>query len=313
MSDAHANRDQETSPTDDDLWLVRLPDGAIRSMTLEALDEAFQAGELDGSTPVQAPDADSFCSLAVAAGLDDETRGSTHDEPQIAMQPSALPVDAASVGHSPPAPDSYRSEAAKANATTAHTTTAHATTDGDGAELSRDSRDSSVPESSNAPSLSPMVASLAPPSSTFALDRSRADSELPPSRTLDLDLDLDEANLRGGKRRMAVTMAFVAVGMVVFGSAISYVSGTTTPPVAASKRTEEVAAPPPAVDPASAFAKPNLSEEQKKRLAEADKARTGRKDKSGAPSQAPAKTPTKEAASPFHQGGDKFDPLNGGL
>ena len=305
MSDAHANRDQETSPTDDDLWLVRLPNGAIRSMTLEALDQAFQAGELDGSTPVQAPDADSFCSLAIAAGLDEEMHGSTHDEPKNAMPPAALPADAASVGHTSPTPAPYR---APANTTPANT--APADTDGD--ELSRDSRDSSVPESSNAPSLSPMVASLAPPSSTFALDGFRADVDTP-SRTLDLDLDLDEANLRGGKRRMAVTMAVVAVGLVVFGSAISYVSGNTAPPVAASKRTEEVAPPPPAVDPASAFAKLNLSEEQKKRLAEADKARTERKGKNAAPSQVPAKTTTKEAASPFHQGGDKFDPLNGGL
>ena len=62
-------------------------------------------------------------------------------------------------------------------------------------------------------------------------------------------------------------------------------------------------------------AKPALTEEQKKRLADADKARNAKKG-AGSPNGAPlqgTKSGTKEPGSPFHQGGDKFDPLNGSL
>jgi hypothetical protein len=274
MSNTEATGNYNTVANEDELWLVKLPNGAIRSMTIDAMDEAFQAGELDERTPVQAPDADGWSTLGAVAGLDED------------------PTPAASAQ----AP-SYEAR-----------------------DDSRDARDSSPPSSSNAPSLAPMVASIAPPSSTFAVDGSaRAASSLDMTRPsvadLDAELAVAEAYARAGKRRMAFTMAFVAVGAVVCGAAVSFVSGNATPAPAAAAKAPEVVAPPPAVDPATAFEKPALTEEQKKRLADADKARNAKKG-TGSPNGAPlqgTKSGTKEPGSPFHQGGDKFDPLNGSL
>jgi hypothetical protein len=177
------------------------------------------------------------------------------------------------------------------------------------AEPSAPSRESTPPASSASPSLAPMVASVAPPSeAAFLADRV---STLP-----EVDLDSAEAQLRAGKRRMAFTMAAVAVGVVVCGVAVSYVTGRApeAPPATAAK-VQEVLPPPAAVDPATAFDKPQLTEEQKKRLSDADKARNAKKGGVAAPhggSGASGGTkPSKD--SPFHQGGDKYDPLNGSL
>lgn len=284
MSDTETTGKYDTVANEDELWLVKLPNGAIRSMTIDAMDEAFQAGELDESTPVQAPDAEGWSTLAAVAGLDEDAT-----PPASAVAPS------------------YESVVAE-------------TRDED----SRESRDSMGPSSSNAPSLAPMVASIAPPSSTFAVDErarrasvSASSLDLARSSVADLDAELAiaEAYARAGKKRMAFTMAFVAVGAVVCGAAVSFVSGNATPAPAAAAKAPEAVAPPPAVDPSTAFEKPALTEEQKKRLADADKARNAKKG-AGSPNGAPlqgTKSGTKEPGSPFHQGGDKFDPLNGSL
>jgi hypothetical protein len=139
----------------------------------------------------------------------------------------------------------------------------------------------------------------------------------PSSLALDLDDDAAEAALRAGKKRMAFTFAAVAVGVVVCGSLVSWLSGNSgsAPPSAAA-----VQAPPPVVeaplaaDPA--FEKPALTEEQKKRLAEADKARDAKKAKAapgGGGGSAPSNGKKGSSESPFHQGGDRFDPLNSSL
>src|SRR4051794_25752887 len=53
-----------------DLWRVQLGTGEIRAMSLDALDDAFQAGTIDEATPVLAPGSTSWTKLADAAGLD---------------------------------------------------------------------------------------------------------------------------------------------------------------------------------------------------------------------------------------------------
>ena len=277
MSDA--TTPETTAPShDDELWLVKLADGSVRPMTVDAMSAAFDAGELSASTEVQAPDGEGgWTTLAVVAGLDEAgevapeaSAPATNEAPLAAESVSAAPVAQASA----PA-----------------------------------SRESSPPASSASPSLAPMVASIAPPSeAAFLADRV---STLP-----EVDLDSAEAQLRAGKRRMAFTMAAVAVGVVVCGVAVSYVTGRApeAPPAAAAK-VQDVAPPPAAVDPATAFDKPQLSEEQKKRLADADKARNAKKAGAAAPHGASGgASPTKPSKdSPFHQGGDKYDPLNGSL
>lgn len=291
----------KVEPMDDDLWLVKLPNGAVRSMTVDAMDDAFQCGELSGSTPVQAPDGDGWTTLAIVAGLDDDA---TPVAPRVAGTES----------------ESLREREESDRDTAGALAQAAALA----FDSSRDSRDSiEPPSSSNAPSLAPMVASIAPTSSTFALEgRDRGSS--PPSALgiarsvadLDAELAIAEAYARAGKRRMAFTMGFVAVGVVVCGAAVSFISGNASAPPPVAAKAAEVLAPPPAVDPAAAFAKPTLTEEQKKRLADADKARAGKKGVGGPAGggSGVAKEKTgKGEASPFHQGGDKFDPLNGSL
>lgn len=277
MSDA-ATPETNAPSHDDELWLVKLADGSVRPMTVDAMSAAFDAGELLASTEVQAPDGEGgWTTLAVVAGLDEA--GDVAPEASLSVPneatPAAEPVSAAPV--------------AQASAPA--------------------SRESSPPASSASPSLAPMVASIAPPSeAAFLADRI---STLP-----EVDLDSAEAQLRAGKRRMAFTMAAVAVGVVVCGVAVSYVTGRApeAPPAAAAK-VQDVAPPPAAVDPATAFDKPQLTEEQKKRLADADKARNAKKAGAAAPHGASGgASPTKPSKdSPFHQGGDKYDPLNGSL
>lgn len=272
MSTEHA---PASAPADDDLWLVKLPDGTVRSMTIDAMDEAFQSGELSATTAVQAPDGDGgFTTLGALAGLDE----SGEALPEPAAPAVAAPTD---------------DVAAPAVAAAAE----------------RDSRDSIEPPSATTPSLAPMVASIAPPSSAVAL------SERPSvAPALDVDLDSAEAQIRAGKKKTMLGFAAVAVGLVLAGAAVSYVSGGERPeaPKAAAQPVQEVVAPPP-VDPAFE-AKPQLTEEQKKRLADADKARNAKKGTAGpAQGNGAAPTPHHKEGNPFQNGGDKYDPLNGSL
>jgi hypothetical protein len=75
-----------------ELWRVQLPTGELRAMSLDALDEAFQAGVIDETTPVLPPGATAWTKLGDAAGLD-----STPAEPMV---PSLAPL-AVSIASSP--------------------------------------------------------------------------------------------------------------------------------------------------------------------------------------------------------------------
>ncbi len=285
-----------TQTNDDDLWLVKLADGTVRSMTVDAMDDAFQSGELDASTSVQAPDGEGWTTLGAVAGLDETAPPAEVREEAEARTTSELQAAQSEARVSDAAVSEARVSEERAEAT----------------EREREpSRDSIEPPSSTMPSLAPMVASIAPPSSSFAL----SPSERPSSAPLDLDLDLDhvEAELRAGKRKRMFGFAAVVVGVVLCGAAVTYVSGGERPEAPkAAAQTHEVAPPPPAVDPATAFEKPSLTEEQKKRLSDADKARNGKKAAPSNGGSAPPQRSSKEA-NPFQNGGDKYDPLNGSL
>jgi len=270
-----------SSSPDDDLWLVKLPDGTVRSMTVDAMDDAFQNGELDASTAVQAPDGEGWTTLGAVAGLDESA--------DVPADSAATPAtEAAPAVEAAPALEPPSVEAAPAPR--------------------EPSRESIEPPSSTTPSLAPMVASIAPPSSALSM------ADAGPASSLDLDIDGAEAQLRAGKRKAMLGFAAVAAGVVLAGLAVSYVSGGERPEAPKAAAQPAIVAPPPAaVDPASAFEKPALTEEQKKRLSDADKARAGKKGAAGAATAAaPAAHHSKEA-NPFQNGGDKYDPLNGSL
>lgn len=293
MSDVH---------TDEDLWLVKLADGRVRSMTVDDMDAALERGELDAKTEVQAPDSDSWTTLGVVAGLDEVAEPAGERERE-GDEDATTPLVAAAAKAAFDAMDSEAPLTAASRGEEPLTSAPRVAYD----------EDDDTPASSNAPSLMPTVASVAPPSSLAAASLSTPPSSL----AVDLDDDAAEAALRAGKKRMAFTFAAVAVGLVVCGSLVSWLSGNSgsAPPSAAA-----IQPPPPVVEaplPADpAFEKPSLTEEQKKRLAEADKAREAKKAKAApgtAGGSAPSTGKKGSAESPFHQGGDRFDPLNGSL
>ena len=67
---------------DENLWYVKTPDGDVHRVTLDQLDEAFQAGRIDENVMVLAAGAQKWAKLSALAGL---------DEPAPApMMPSSL-------------------------------------------------------------------------------------------------------------------------------------------------------------------------------------------------------------------------------
>src|SRR5262245_56472423 len=91
--------------TDAEIWRVQLPTGELRAFSLDALDEAFDAGLIHGGTPVLAPGATSWAPLSVVAGLD-------ATEPAMTQTPSLSPVAISYGGQDiatlpPPAPAPY--------------------------------------------------------------------------------------------------------------------------------------------------------------------------------------------------------------
>lgn len=55
-----------------DVWHVKMPNGEIRTLDVDQLDAAFQAGWVDASTPVLPNGETTWTTLGRAAGLDDE-------------------------------------------------------------------------------------------------------------------------------------------------------------------------------------------------------------------------------------------------
>lgn len=74
--------------TNDELWRVQLSTGETRSMTLDALDQAFDEGLIDADAPVLPPGADVWTTLGRAAGLDDCPTVPT--EPPASLSPHAI-------------------------------------------------------------------------------------------------------------------------------------------------------------------------------------------------------------------------------
>ncbi|HEY3822048.1 MAG TPA: hypothetical protein VGL81_33005 [Polyangiaceae bacterium] len=56
---------------DENLWYVKTPDGDVHRVTLDQLDEAFQAGRIDENVMVLAAGAQKWAKLSALAGLDE--------------------------------------------------------------------------------------------------------------------------------------------------------------------------------------------------------------------------------------------------
>ena len=134
----------------------------------------------------------------------------------------------------------------------------------------------------------------------------------------DLDLDLDEHALRP-KRSKAIFAVVGGVAALAFIAALGVTKLSTEKAAAAGGVTQAIASPAalvPAATPADTTTPTGrLTDDQKKALLDADKAReAARKAKAPPPSSVKATRRNKgTSASPFVQGGDKYDPLNGAL
>lgn len=163
------------------------------------------------------------------------------------------------------------------------------------------------------PSLSPVALSTSPPS--FA-----PSSHVAPA--LDLDaLDLDPEVLMA-RRKSKAPIILGIVGALAVAATIAMVAGKASDKVvdnakaSAAQQAPAAETPLPAADPAKD--KPQLSEEQKKKLLDADKAR---EEKARAKNQEKAEKAEKtqrrnkavKSGPVFVNGGNMFDPLNGAL
>lgn len=94
-----------------DCWYVKLSDGDVHRVTLDQLDEAFQAGHIDANTMVLASGATQWTKLGALAGIDDEEEAiEAAEKPPAATYPS---VNGASRGlQTQPAPSAPRGYAA---------------------------------------------------------------------------------------------------------------------------------------------------------------------------------------------------------
>lgn len=171
----------------------------------------------------------------------------------------------------------------------------------------------------NVPSVAPMAVSIAE-STGDATPYSQSPYSLP---DVDLDSMHDEAfKPKKGRVFAVIGLAIVLVGGLGFAATragdISSSASNSLSAVPAEKAA--AAAPPPAaVDINTAAPAKTLTDEQKAKLAEADKAREAAaaareakraKDRPWGPTR---RGPRAKSSQPFVNGGSKFDPLNGAL
>jgi hypothetical protein len=171
----------------------------------------------------------------------------------------------------------------------------------------------------NVPSVAPMAVTVSESTADatpFAHSRGL-------SPDLDLDMLPDEAfKPKKGRMFAVIGLAVVLVGGVGFAaSRVGNIAANAQSSLSAQAANKAAAAAPPpaAVDVNEAAPLKTLTEEQKAKLAEADKAREAAaaareakraKDRPSAPAK---RGPREKTTTPFVNGGNKYDPLNGAL
>lgn len=328
-----------------DNWYVKLADGDVHRVTLDQLDEAFQAGHIDGDTMVLASGGSEWNKLGELLGLDDDA---VPVEAAPAMQdmdgyiPQLPPPGASRAAHSyaPPAPVAQPAYAAQPTyrapsyAPPAYASPSYAPPAQYGYANPRSAAGvpSYVPA---APSRSPVPNSLRPVSVDFSDD-----------------MDMGQLRRRGGKAKWVVgVLALAALGGVAGMAVVTRpawaqptlnrlglrghedaVAAVAPPPPAPVEAVPPPAPapPPPAPEPVTqpaAAAAPGadsplnphftnqtdkLTDDQKQRLADADKKGHGKKGH-GVSAHASSGSSAKPKSTTFTTGGSKYDPLNSSI
>ncbi len=344
----------------EDLWYVKLADGDVHRVTLDQLDEAFQAGHIDAETMVLASGSSNWSKLGLLLGLDEEEIEVGAPAPAAPPDPVAVapPASAYSpqleapfashpmsgVAHAAPAPAAPPASASGAVPAHAfpptYTHTNHSTV-----------RIAQPPHPASGPAATLPFA--ARPAGDPAVDRAPLPGSLRPV-SVDSSDDFDfRARRRGGKAKWVVALLVVAglgaaaaVAVVqrpgwaqptlnrlgLHGpSAAQAVSAALTPADPAPTPTP-AATPAPSAAPEAIVAsapsstpgaesplspnfgnQPALSEDQKKRLADADKKAHSKKSHGGGASHAGTGANGKSKSTTFTTGGSKYDPLNSSI
>lgn len=225
---------------DAETWRVQLPTGELRAFSLDALDEAFNAGLVHGRTLVLAPGATTWAPLADIAGLD------AAEEPAVtpSLSPVAISNDAPYASYPPPAP-------------------------------------------------SPSPHDLA-------------------------DISDDALKPKRGRIAIFATLGVAAIAACAFTLAPKLGARLANVHPDRAAAANAMQPPPPAVDVTGDGYKPatTLTPEQKRLLLEADKKKEEdrkKKEEEAAKARATKRPARGKSSSPFVNGGDKYDPLNGAL
>jgi hypothetical protein len=180
-----------------------------------------------------------------------------------------------------------------------------------------DSPHSPQPET-NVPSVAPMAVNV-----SESTGNATPYSQRPALPDLDLDLLPDEAfKPKKGRIFAVIGVAVVLVGgLGLAATRVGNIAANAQSSLSAQAANKSAAASPPpaAVDINEAAPAKTLTEEQKAKLAEADKARevaaaaAAAKRAKDRPSGPAKRGPREKTTTPFVNGGNKYDPLNGAL
>jgi hypothetical protein len=283
------------TPDGGDAYHVMLAGGQLRVLSLDELDEAFNAGDIDERTFVLSPGTTEWTRLGELLGLDGEGDAA-----------AAAPVAAPQVQHvapvmSAPVMGMGMSAPVMAARPQPHVAPAMVMTP------------SSPPPSSMIP---PATISVAPPvMSTRPV-------------AFDLDLDVPDDALKPKRRApvfVAVALfAIAGAGLVAFKNMPAQSEAAAT--AAAAAAAVPAAPPPQSATPTPTYAatqtaaiddKPKLTDDQKKALLDADKTRAAKAaaNRAAKAERAPhhhsGGKHSKEKV--FHNGGSAYDPLNASL
>jgi hypothetical protein len=316
MSEVESTTDQ-TESNDEPLWQVKLPSGQVCRMTLELLDDAFQDGLITEDTLIMQDGTSEWVTLRDVAGLDSDAEApATGDTAAVngaaASSAPTAPVATAPVAAMPVQPAAPRQPGAYV--------------------------DPFAPPIQVAPPqmMPPAPAQAAP----FVFQGAAQNPSFPPQAgfastppepltrstapvAADIDFDLETINF---SKKRSPAKWIIGIAAVLGGLGFAAMNMSSTPETVAPA----AAAPPPAAPPAyestpaaqpppvaPVVNKPALSDEAKRALADADRARAAKaqqmhqqraSQRGGGGSSAPRK-----GKDPFHKGGDKYDPLNASL
>jgi hypothetical protein len=326
-----------------DLWYVKLADGDVHRVTLDQLDEAFQAGHIDADTMVLAAGGSAWSKLGDLAGIDDD-----------AVPVEAGPVEHA-VGYVPqiaPPPAARVTPGYAARAPSPYATTSPQFSYGTPYGAPSYGAPSYAPASSQAAARAP--APYGAPSYAPAPVRAPVPNSLRPV-SVDFGDDLDVGELRrgGGKKWVVALLAVAALGAGGFvvvkqrpawaqptlnrlglrGVTAQVTAAAVAPPPAPVEAPPPAVAPPPAPPPQAPVAAPSpapvpgndsplnphftnssdrLTDDQKQHLLDADK--KGHAHKGHAASAVHVSTgASKTKSTTFTTGGSKYDPLNSSI